>query len=237
MSKVKNETKNTRKNNLGFPGEIFGFATIAVLLITLIISIILYVQYDPTFNIFTHYVSQLGGVPKGNSNGVIYNSATVFNFGMLLAVPLRIGFLISLVFFVWRVGSNKILSIVSFATGLLSSAGWLILGLVPFSSNLQLHLTGAAVYFLGATSFQLLFAITEFKTKQVPKHLPLLGLLNLATFSVFSYFLIQVEVRQVSGMLEQPILEWIVYAVSIIWVLAHAFYMRQERDIKTKNLI
>ena len=172
MSKVKIETKNTHKKKLSFPGELFGFATIAVLLITLIISIILYVQYDPTFNIFTHYVSQLGGVPKGNLNGAIYDSATVFNFGMLLAVPLRIGFLISLVFFVWRVGSNKIFSIVSFATGLLSSAGWLILGLVPFSSNLQLHLMGAAVYFLGATSFQLIFAVTEFKTTQIPKRLP-----------------------------------------------------------------
>jgi hypothetical protein len=212
-----------------FLGELFGLSTIIVLLVTLSISIILYMQFDPTFNILTHYVSQLGSVPKGNPSGITYPSATVFNIGMLLAVPLRIGFLISLVLFMKNFGANKILSIFSFATGLISSAGWLLLGLVPFSSNLQLHLISAVVYFLGATSFQFIFALTEFKTHRLPKYLPLIGLLNLATFSVFSYFLIQVEVRQVPGMPEQPILEWLVYAVAIIWVIAHVLYMRQRR--------
>lgn len=202
-----------------------------MLLVTLITSIVLYLQFDPTFSILTHYVSGLGGVPKGNPSGD-YLSATVFNFGMLLAVPFRVGFLISLIFFVKKFGTNKILIFFSFATGLLASAGWTILGLVPFSSNLQLHLMGAVVYFLGATSFQFIFAITELKTRQIPKHLPLLGVLNLAAFSVFSYFLIQVEVRQVPGMPEQPILEWIVYAVAIVWVAAHALYMRQRKARK-----
>jgi len=217
---------NTKKH---FPGDLFGFAAITVLLATLIISIILYVQYDPTFSIFTHYVSGLGGVPKGNPSDVVYASATIFNLGMLVAVPLRIGFLISLVLFVKRIGANKILVGASFATGLLSSAGWLLLGLVPFSSNLQLHLIGAVIYFLGATSFQLIFAATEFKTSQLPKLLPILSLLNLVVFSVFSYFLIQVEIVQVPGMPEQPILEWLVYVVAVIWVLAHALYMRQRK--------
>lgn len=227
-TETKSKTMTLIKNN--FRGELFGFSTIMVLLVTLSISIFLYIQFDPTFNILTHYVSQLGSVPKGNPAGVTYISAAVFNLGMLLAVPLRIGFLISLVLFMKNVGANKIFAIVSFATGLISSAGWLLLGLVPFSSNLQLHLISAVVYFLGATSFQFIFALAEFKTPNLPKYLPLIGLLNLATFSVFSYFLIQVEVRQVQGMAEQPILEWLVYAVAIIWVLAHALYMRQRRN-------
>jgi prepilin signal peptidase PulO-like enzyme (type II secretory pathway) len=129
-------------------------------------------------------------------------------------------------------GSNKILTILSFGTSMLASAGWIILGLVPFSSNLQLHLMGALIYFLGATSFQLVFAITEFKNKKIPRKLPLLGLLNLLSFSIFSYFLIQVEIMQTPGMAEQTILEWIVYAVAICWVLAHVKYMHNKRTKK-----
>ncbi len=103
------------------------------------------------------------------------------------------------------------------------------MALVPFSANLQLHLLGAVIYFLGATSFQLTFAVTEFKTSSLPRYLPMSGLLNLVVFSVFSYLLIQVEIRQIPGMPEQPIFEWLVFATAIMWVLAHSLYMLRAR--------
>jgi hypothetical membrane protein len=166
-----------------YPGENFGFAAVALLILTVGISIILYMQVDPTFSFLTHYVSGLGGPPKGAPEGIHYLSATVYNLGMLLAVPLRIAFLFQVIILVKKNGAGLWLSRTSLATGLVSSTGWLLMALVPFSADLDLHMIGALVYFLGATSFQLTFALTELKTKGLPKHLPFLGLLNLVVLA------------------------------------------------------
>jgi hypothetical protein len=148
---------------------------------------------------------------------------------MLFAVPLRIAFLFQVIILVKRNGAGIWLSRTSLVTGLVSSTGWLLMALVPFSANLDLHMIGALVYFLGATSFQLTFALTEFKTLRLPKHLPTLGLLNLVVFSAFSYQLIQVEVLQIPGIPEPAIYEWLVFALAILWVLAHGLYSLKAR--------
>jgi hypothetical membrane protein len=219
-----------------YPGENFGFAAVALLILTVGISIILYMQVDPTFSFFTHYVSGLGGPPKGAPEGIQYLSATVYNLGMLLAVPLRIAFLFQVIILVKRMGAGLWLSRVSMVTGLVSSTGWLLMAIVPFSANLDLHMIGAMVYFLGATSFQLVFAVTELKTKDIPKHLPMLGLLNLVVFSAFSYQLIQVEVLQIPGIPEPALFEWLVFASAILWVIAHGLFILSERKAHVPHL-
>jgi len=219
-----------------YPGESFGFAAVALLVLTVGASIILYMRVDPTFNFFTHYVSSLGGPPKGAPEGVRYLSATVYNLGMLLAVPLRIAFLFPVIILVKRNGASPWLSRASLVTGLVSSAGWLLMALVPFSADLDLHMIGALVYFLGATSFQLTFAVTELKTPGLPKHLPLLGLLNLMVFSAFSYQLIQVEILQIPGIPEPAIYEWLVFASAILWVLAHGLYSLKTRKASATEI-
>jgi len=95
---------------------------------------------------------------------------------------------------------------------------------------------GALVYFLGATSFQLTFAVTELKTPGLPKHLPLLGLLNLMVFCAFSYQLIQVEVLQIPGIPEPAIYEWLVFASAILWVLAHGLYSLKAREVSATKI-
>jgi hypothetical membrane protein len=219
-----------------YPGENFGFAAVALLILTVGASIILYMRVDPTFSFFTHYVSGLGGPPKGAPEGIQYLSATVYNLGMLLAVPLRIAFLFHVIILVKRNGAGPWLSHTSLVTGLVSSAGWLLMALVPFSADLDLHMIGALVYFLGATSFQLAFAVTELKTSGLPKHLPLLGLLNLTVFSAFSYQLIQVEVLQIPGIPEPAIYEWLVFASAILWVFAHGLYSLKAREVSATEI-
>ena len=213
-----------------YPGENFGFAAVALLILTVGASIILYMRVDPTFSFFTHYVSGLGGPPKGAPEGVQYLSATVYNMGMLFAVPLRIAFLLQVIILVKRSGAGLWLSRTSLVTGLVSSTGWLLMALVPFSADLDLHMIGALIYFLGATSFQLTFAVTELRTPGLPTHLPLIGLLNLIVFSVFSYQLIQVEVLQISGIPEPAIYEWLVFASAILWVIAHGLHTMKARN-------
>ncbi len=218
-----------------YPGENFGFAAVALLILTVGTSIILYRQVDPTFSFFTPYVSGLGGPPKGAPEGIQYLSATVYNLGMLLAVPLRIAFLFQVIILVKRMGAGLWLTRTSLVTGLVSSTGWFLMALVPFSADLDLHMIGAMVYFLGATSFQLIFAVTEIKTESLPKHLPLLGLLNLVVFSAFSYMLIQVEVLQIPGVPEPALFEWLVFASAILWVLAHGLFIRKARKARAEH--
>ncbi len=215
-----------------YPGENFGIATVILLIFTVGASIILYTRIDPTFSFFTHYVSGLGGPPRGAPEGINYLSATVYNLGMLLASPLRVAFLLQVVLFIKGKGAGIWMSRASLGTGLIASTGFLLMALVPFSVNLDLHLMGALVYFVGATSFQLIFAITELRTAAIPRHLPFTGLINLVVFSVFSYQLILVEVMQVSGIPEPAFYEWLVFGSAILWVLTHSIYMIQERKAK-----
>ena len=219
-----------------FPGGLFALAGVIIGVATIAASLALYVRVDPTFSIFTHYVSNLGGVPKGAPEGVNYLSATVFNVGMLLAVPIRLAFLVHIVRFVGRMGANRWLTLASLATGLVSTTGSLLVALVPFSTNLDLHLMGALVYFLGATSFQLTFLVTEFRTPGLPRYLPVLGIASLLAFSVFSYLLIQVEVLQVAGMAEPTIYEWVVFATLMAWLLAHGLYTLKARGAPPSRL-
>lgn len=207
-----------------YPGGLFALAGVILGVLTIGVSILLYVRVDPTFSIFTHYVSNLGGVPKGAPEGVSYVSAAVFNMGMLLAVPLRLAFLIHIVRYVDRMGANRWLAGASLATGLISTTGSLMIALVPFSTNLDLHIAGAMVYFLGATCFQLTFLVTELKTPGLPKYLPILGLASLLAFSVFSYLVIQVEVLQIARIVEPTIYEWIVFATLMTWLGAHGLH-------------
>ena len=211
-----------------YPGENFGIATVILLTFAVGASIILYMRIDPTFSFFTQYVSGLGGPPKGAPEGVDYLSAKVYNLGMLLASPLRIAFLFQLILFIKKKGAGLWLSHASFATGIVASTGFLLMALVPFSADLDLHMTGALVYFIGATSFQLIFAIAELQTQGVPRHLPVIGLFNVIVFSVFSYLLIQVEVLLIPGIPEPVFYEWMVFGSSILWVLSHCRYLIQE---------
>jgi len=223
-------TKRLERFYEKYPGENFGIATVILLVFSVGASIILYMRIDPTFSFFTHYVSGLGGPPKGAPIGVDYLSAKVYNLGMLLASPLRIVFLFQVILFIRNKGASLGLSRASFVTGSVASMGFLLMALVPFSADLDLHMTGALVYFIGATSFQLTFAITELKTHGVPRLLPLIGFINLIVFSVFSYLLIQVEIMQIPGILEPAFYEWVVFGSSILWVLSHCLYLIQERS-------
>jgi hypothetical protein len=220
-----------------YPGENFGIVTVFLLIFTVGVSIILYMRVDPTFNFFTHYVSGLGGPPKGAPEGINYLSATVYNLGMLLASPLRIAFLFQVIIFVRGKGAGIWMSRISLVTGLIASAGFLLMAFIPFSINLDLHIIGALVYFVGATSFQLVFAFTELRTRDIPKHLPIIGLLNLVIFNVFSYKLIQVEVMQIPGIPEPAFYEWLVFGSSILWVITHCMYMIHERETKLSHNI
>lgn len=212
-----------------YNGGIFALVGVALGILTIGVSLLLYIRVDPTFSIFTHYMSKLGGIPKGAPEGIQYPSATVFNVGMLFIVPIRLAFLISIVRLVHRMGANGWLALASLITGLISTTGSLMIALVPFSTNLYLHLMSALVYFIGATSFQLVFSITEFRTPGLPRILPVLSLLTLMVFSIFSYLLIRVEVLMVPGLAEPTIWEWALFPTLMTWLLAHGLFELSSR--------
>lgn len=218
-----------------YNGGFFALVGVAMGVLTIGASLLLYVRVDPTFSVFTHYVSNLGGTPKGAPGGVQYLSATVFNVGMLLIVPIRLAFLVSIVRLVHRMGADGRLALASLVTGLISTTGSMMIALVPFSTNLYLHLTSALVYFIGATSFQLVFSITEFRTPGLPRILPALSLLNLVVFSTFSYLLIRVEVLMIPGLAEPTTWEWALFATLMTWLLAHGLFQLNSSAARADN--
>ena len=67
-----------------FDGSYYLFIAIILALSTVITSIILYIQVDPTFTIATHYISHLGATPISAQEGKLYPSAVVFAVVFLL---------------------------------------------------------------------------------------------------------------------------------------------------------
>lgn len=215
-------------------GSYYAFAGILIGFVSVLASLLIYIQIDLEFSFQTRYLSHLGGVPIGAADG-IYASAIIFNTGMLLIVPIRLLFLIYLTRAVQKMGSGKTLAITSLIFGFVATFGYLLVGLEPYSSNLFLHLMGAVIYFVGATLFGIIFIITEFRTPNLPKFLPVTGIINTLLFLVFSVLLIIVEVAGISTIPEPTLLEWLVFLSALIWLFVHGIYFHKKRKNKIKE--
>jgi len=196
-----------------FPGSYIAYIGFIFSVAFMSIAIVLY--NDPNFTIFTHYISDLGASTR--------DSALVWNISMILTVPIRILFGFYLLKFLENRGAEKKTIKITAYFMVISAIGTIVLALNPHDISRLLHMLGAFVYFIGVVVIQVNISKMELRAENVPKYLPIVGILVIACYVLFLGFEIS-ELVSESFKLLACFFEWMAYFSLMAWLVLHGYY-------------
>jgi len=206
----------------GFYNKISGsyIAYIGFIFSIIFISIAVLLYGDPSFSIFTHYLSDLGAVAR--------NSSLIFNMGMIISAPIRVLFGFYLLKFLKSKGANeKTIRFTSY-TIITGAIGSILLAVFPYDILLIMHMLGAFTYFFSVVIVQLSISKMEFKIGTIPKVLPIIGLIVVLNYGLFLGFEISEIMSDVLRLLA-CFFEWMSYFSLMVWLLFHGFYLHRVK--------
>jgi len=196
-----------------FPGSYIAYIGFIFSVAFMSIAIVLY--NDPSFTIFTHYISDLGASTKG--------STLIWNIGMIISAPIRILFGFYLLKFLENRGANKKTIKITASFMVIAAIGSTILALNPHDISRLFHMLGAFVYFIGVVVIQINLSKMELKAENIPKYLPLVGILVVACYVLFLGFEIS-ELISESFKLLACFFEWMAFFSLMTWLVLHGYY-------------
>jgi len=200
------------------------FIGLIIPLFTIITSVVIFALNDASFSLSTHYLSHLGGAPKG--------AGLLFNIGMMVSGLIMIFFFLNLSAFLRRKNANTLLIYSSFISGVISSFGIFFLGVFPYTVTQELHNFSASFFFLGGFSYCILYGISEWTTQGISRFQASLGFVVALFFLIFISFT-AINYFNSELFLEQSHLsEWILFFVLMFWIIEHEISMtRDKRNI------
>ena len=185
----------------------------------IILPAMAYAPGHPGFLPTTAYLSDMGATPIWPQ--------VLFNAGMLLSSPLRYLFLALLVLRLSQLGAGTGFGWAALIIGAFSTAGTIIMAAVPYSVDETTHMVGIPFYFLGVVSLQTLIGVREWKLRTVPRILPGLCFLVVATYLIFFVLMMLHESGSVSR--TTPIVwEWLCATFLLVWVFAHSLLLGRD---------
>ena len=183
-------------------------------------SLAIYLYDDPSFSIFTHYISDLGASTKG--------SALIWNISMIITAPIRIIFGFYLLKLLETKGANqKSLRVIAYFM-VISAIGSTFIAMNPHDTSRVLHMFGAFTYFIGVVVIQVNITKIELKTESVPKHLPIVSISVVICYVLFLSFEI-LEIISESFKFLACFFEWMAYFVLMAWLVLHGIYTHQAK--------
>ena len=120
-------------------GSYLIFIGIGLSLLFIFIAVILFMQVDPTFSIYSNFISDLGDGPN--------NSNIVFNVGVIISGIFNLFIYIYLTRFLQKKDANEKLILLAFITAFVSTIGTIMVGLFTSDTENTLHRTGAGMSF------------------------------------------------------------------------------------------
>jgi len=201
-----------------FPGSYVAYLGFIFSIVFMSVAIVLY--DDPSFSIFTHYISDLGASTKG--------SAIVWNISMIITAPIRIIFGFYLLKLLETKGANqKTLKITAFFM-VISAIGSTFIALNPHDTSRLLHMLGAFTYFIGVVVIQVNITKIELKTENIPKYLPIVSIAVVMCYILFLSFEISELISEFFKILA-CFFEWMAYFVLMAWLVLHGIYTQQNK--------
>ena len=197
------------------------FIGILVPLVTIISSVIIYAFNDSSFSFLTHYLSHLGGAPKG--------AGIIFNIGIMISGLIMILFFLNLSAYLRRKNTNTLLIYLAFISGLISSLGTFFLGVFPYTVTQELRNFSASFFFMGGFSYCILYGISEWTTQGISKLQATSGFIAAAFFIIFIFFTSINFFNYYLFIDEAHLTEWILFFVVMIWVVEHEVSMTRDK--------
>jgi len=199
-------------------------SAILIPVLSILISIVLYIINDASFSFVTHYLSDLGAGP----NGV----GLVFSIGMMLTSAVTIFFFLHLSTYLINKKGNKYFILIAFVSGVISSIGTFFVGVFPINIYFDLHNFSASFFFLGGVVYCLFFAISELTTPGISKYQALSGFVVCFFFCVFIFYSTINYIDPELCSIESYISEWILFSVLISWIIEHEIYIFKKKKKK-----
>ena len=201
-----------------FPGSYVAILTVVYALIFNLISIILY--NDPSYSLFTHYISDLGASTSG--------SVIFWSVNMIISAPLRVLIGLYLLGLLAKRGVNENYIKITVYFIVIGAIGSIIIALNPHDTSRFFHLIGAFTYFIGVVFLQAFFFKMELKAEDIPKYLPFASILVVAAY--FTFLSLEILVL-VTGFLREIACfsEWIAFFSLMAWLGFHGYYTYQVK--------
>ncbi|MFX1276898.1 MAG: hypothetical protein ACFFBP_21020 [Promethearchaeota archaeon] len=209
------------------PGNSFGFFGATVASLAVIISFILYISVDPTFTIFTHWISHLGAGPNGSN--------IVFNIGISITSFLLFLFYMYFIKEFRKKGANKYLLDVFFISSIGTTLGLLFVAFFPYDI-VYLHSTAAFIFFFSGLISCSLYAIIILTTKGTHK---IQAIFAFIVSGFFFFHLISSIMIAFSSELYIGIAvfsEWLTLFAMIVLIIETGFYHITEKKLFYKQL-
>ena len=193
------------------PGRFFGITGLIVYAFSTFTAVILYLSVDPSYSIFTHWISHLGDGP----NGANY----VFNFGWIISSFILFFFYVHEI---RELRDNKVkeryLDLLSL-TSLSFALGVLLVGIFPLHLGI-LHAAVAVIYFAGGFGFTMIYGIIVLNHSKIPNLLALAAFTTAIAYLVYFFSPIINSITLNLGMPMNPFfLEWSTLIAEFLFIL------------------
>lgn len=209
------------------PATSFGFAAVIISSSAILISLLLYLTVDPTFSIFTHWISNLGSGPNGSN--------IVFNVGIAITSMLLFLFYMYFIKDFRKKKGKKILVDLFFVSTCINCFGLFFVAIFPYTIPF-LHGIAAFAFFIGGFISSILYAILILLTKGSNKILAVFSFI--ATGFCGFHLINSVIIAQYIGIEEgvAQFTEWLTLFAMLALVIEIGFYQITEKKIFYKKL-
>ena len=198
-----------------FNGSYFAFIGVGVSLVSIFIAIGLYMIADPTFSLFTHFLSDLG-------DGRNYSNV-VFNISRILDGVILLFFYLYLSRYLYNKEVSKRLTWISFIGGSIYTTGLILVAVFTSQTAYEMHIIGAGFVFFGMFFVYLFYSISENSCDEFPKQYSILGFILAPLPLLFMIFILLAHFYGFS--LEIAIFtEWITYFAMMSWIIIQGIY-------------
>ncbi|MHA1489798.1 MAG: DUF998 domain-containing protein [Promethearchaeota archaeon] len=199
-----------------FNGGFFAFLGVSISIISIVVAYFLYVSVDPTFSVFSNWISDLGGGPNGA--GLVFNSGMIITSFIMLFFQIYLNRNLQVIY-----RKTKILKL-AIISGYISLIGLFFVGIFPLNQFQVLHGIAADLFFFGGLFSSIFLGISEIKTPNIPRFKAILGFITAFSFGL--YIIVAVGalfIPLITGIVK--FLEWVTVVVLLSWMFENGLYV------------
>jgi hypothetical membrane protein len=230
---MQNLTKISITNFIRDRGKYFGIIGVPATSISVIVAFFLYISVNPTFNMVSNCVSDLGTGP--NMSNVAYS------IGSIITGFCQVPFYLSLVKYLQNQKANTYLIKITKFTFLISALGLIVLGIIPFEKETLVfflgHGSAAATHYIAGSIAFILCGLFEIFILRLSK---ILGVISFLTGTLYALqwigFLIDF-IFKIPQLHVNYTLQWINLAGILLWSLLHTIFLFNTKKFNNDSFI
>jgi len=207
-------------------GAYFAFLTLLAVGFGILVALFIYLPVDPSYNILSNYISDLGAGPIG--------SRIIFSIGMILGAIFMIFLILYISWYLKRKEEKSQLIWGFQSTGLIAEVGLILIGIFPLDRAdtlvFSIHFFAAVIFFGFIAISNIYFGYIEYKNSEFPKIYAIISFLTGIVSAIFIFGFIIQELVPIPKQAFVFLSEWTFLAFVSIWLIVHGIYFWKKRE-------